>query len=514
MVNNVTINITDNSKRVKKSKKEKKTEKKKPRKTRKDKGVPRKKVAPVVYPAATQTGTYAYNSPIHLDPPFVEQSKIQLNTLTNIVGQMSSQYKEIETAANDSRQLSIGIGDMIGNLGQQFPSMVKDEVKNHLKMVSGLPIPRGIRSRKPLKEVIQSDTDTDFEISEIKPKRKPPMPPPPPRLPSDLPPLPQTPVTTDDELPNLDETPPLLRRSSSVKERIQEIEYRINPQPLQLPQPLEAEPIQEKERVPTPPNLFEANETIQMLMKSLEPPPPREPSPPPLPKPLTPLPPSPVPPIVLPPTTRVRPTQEAPTLTQQIDQLSDLSESEKSSSSKSEIITEPPKKNLFQKVGEFTDSFKKTPKPPTPPESDSEESVMSMSDVSNYKEKRKMFDRTTQEGKQKSRELLYRYKKPPHPSQYNSLLTELNLQKEKALKTQERFKNKLNIETDPKERELSKSIIRDEEIKINKINFRKNYIKGRKKEAKVSRAAEEPAEEEEPKKRRGRPPGSKNKPKD
>jgi hypothetical protein len=39
MVNNVTINITDNSKRGKKSKKEKPV--KKPRKTRKDKGVPR-----------------------------------------------------------------------------------------------------------------------------------------------------------------------------------------------------------------------------------------------------------------------------------------------------------------------------------------------------------------------------------------------------------------------------------------------------------------------------------------
>lgn len=127
MVQDINITITDNSKKNKgKNKGQKKKEKtptKKQRKTRKDKGIPRKKKAdpPPTYEAATQRGTYAYNVvrpnvPIHLDSPFVEQSKIQISTLQNKLDENSKKQENINTKINETIQQATDFNQNVGTI--------------------------------------------------------------------------------------------------------------------------------------------------------------------------------------------------------------------------------------------------------------------------------------------------------------------------------------------------------------------------------------------------------------
>ena len=352
MVKTINVNITDNSvsNRKTKTKTKTKTTTKKPRKTRKDKGIPRgKRTQQPIYEAATQRGTYAYNAPIALDPPFVEQSKIQLQNLTQKVNEavpqtdaINARILGVESKTQEAQETSYQFANLVSQLGKTFPLMVKEEVE---KIV---PIRRGRRTRKPLKEVIDdyssgfSEVDINIQeppIVEVRAKSN-------------------TSVQyySDEELPNLDEAPPppVLRRSSSVKERIEEIERKIKP--LDLPQPLEAEPIQQKERVPTPPSLTEANETIQMMKELLKPPSPKEPTPPPSPK----------EPLVRPPP----PPEEV----------------------KPMVIAEPPKPNLFQEIDTLLSKSPTPRNPPTPPPpqsesesgNESDRSISSISSVEDY----------------------------------------------------------------------------------------------------------------------------------
>ena len=365
MVKTINVNITDNSvsnrktKTKTKTKTTTKTTTKKPRKTRKDKGIPRgKRTQQPIYVAPTQRGTYAYNAPIALDPPFVEQSKIQLQNLTQKVNEavpqtdaINARILGVESKTQEAQETSFQFASLVSQLGKTFPLMVKEEVE---KIV---PIRRGRRTRKPLKEVIDDDSsglsEVDINIQE------------PPIVEVRAKSNTSVQYYSDEELPNLDEAPPppVLRRSSSVKERIEEIERKIKP--LDLPQPLEAEPIQQKERVPTPPSLSEANETIQMMKELLKPPSPKEPTPPPSPKEPTP-PPSPKEPLVRPPP----PPEEV----------------------KPMVIAEPPKPNLFQEIDTLLSKSPTPRNPPTPPPpqsesesgNESDRSISSISSVEDY----------------------------------------------------------------------------------------------------------------------------------
>ena len=365
MVKTINVNITDNSvsnrktKTKTKTKTTTKTTTKKPRKTRKDKGIPRgKRTQQPIYVAPTQRGTYAYNAPIALDPPFVEQSKIQLQNLTQKVNEavpqtdaINARILGVESKTQEAQETSFQFASLVSQLGKTFPLMVREEVE---KIV---PIRRGRRTRKPLKEVIDDDSsglsEVDINIQE------------PPIVEVRAKSNTSVQYYSDEELPNLDEAPPppVLRRSSSVKERIEEIERKIKP--LDLPQPLEAEPIQQKERVPTPPSLSEANETIQMMKELLKPPSPKEPTPPPSPKEPTP-PPSPKEPLVRPPP----PPEEV----------------------KPMVIAEPPKPNLFQEIDTLLSKSPTPRNPPTPPPpqsesesgNESDRSISSISSVEDY----------------------------------------------------------------------------------------------------------------------------------
>lgn len=151
MVQDINITITDNSKKKKGKKKKEKIPTKKQRKTRKDKGIPRKKKAdpPPTYEAATQRGTYAYNVirpnvPIHLDAPFVEQSKIQISTLQNKIDENSKKQENINTKLNETIQQATDFNQNVGTL-------VKKEVVNNLKDIYKPPsMSRGAERRNPI----------------------------------------------------------------------------------------------------------------------------------------------------------------------------------------------------------------------------------------------------------------------------------------------------------------------------------------------------------------------------
>ena len=449
MVKTINVNITDNSvsNRKTKTKTKTKTTTKKPRKTRKDKGIPRgKRTQQPIYEAATQRGTYAYNAPIALDPPFVEQSKIQLQNLTQKVNEavpqtdaINARILGVESKTQEAQETSFQFASLVSQLGKTFPLMVREEVE---KIV---PIRRGRRTRKPLKEVIDdyssgfSEVDINIQeppIVEVRAKSN-------------------TSVQyySDEELPNLDEAPPppVLRRSSSVKERIEEIERKIKP--LDLPQPLEAEPIQQKERVPTPPSLSEANETIQMMKELLKPPSPKEPTPPPSPK----------EPLVRPPP----PPEEV----------------------KPMVVAEPPKPNLFQEIDTL---LSKTPTPrnpptPPPPQSESESgnesdrSISSISSVEDYTTIRREVRQLNISDEDKQTQIegrAYSYKIPiPSDTKWlNDNIERLTKQKQKANEYLQTYIDKKK--SDPSQFDKT-DLARHNDLKLkkNKAAYRSDQLK-------------------------------------
>ena len=472
MVKTINVNITDNSvsNRKTKTKTKTKTTTKKPRKTRKDKGIPRgKRTQQPIYVAPTQRGTYAYNAPIALDPPFVEQSKIQLQNLTQKVNEavpqtdaINARILGVESKTQEAQETSFQFASLVSQLGKTFPLMVREEVE---KIV---PIRRGRRTRKPLKEVIDDDSsglsEVDINIQE------------PPIVEVRAKSNTSVQYYSDDELPNLDEAPapPLLRRSSSVKERIEEIERKLKP--LDLPQPLEAEPIQPKERVPTPPSLTEANET-------LKPPTPKEPTPQPSPKEPTPQP-SPKEPLVRPPP----PPEEV----------------------KPMVVAEPPKPNLFQEIDTLLSKTPTPRNPPTPPppqseseeseeseeneESESERSITSISSVEDYdklkKKSRKLTGITEEKRVETFKEWVYSVKEieklPSDIKWLNDKIKRLTEQQKKAevLVTDYRSKR----DADPSQfTKMDEVLFESEKMKKNKAIYQKKQFVERLKQAKTKK---------------------------
>lgn len=197
----VNVNIITKSSKKPKKKRTKKRSKRQPQQQR------------VIYPAAVQTGTYAYNTPIHLDPPFVEQSRLALNTLSSRIQEMKPDYDrigKIEADTNRALADSNTINDTVTYMANNFSRLVSQEVKENMPRrprpfdnlfdKSGLPKQRP--KRLFLKNRDTTDTDTDVEV-----------------LPSVIIPPPP---------------PPLVRETStgSVKEIVKMMEQKINPPPL------------------------------------------------------------------------------------------------------------------------------------------------------------------------------------------------------------------------------------------------------------------------------------------
>ena len=128
----------------------------------------------VTYPAAVQTGTYAYNTPIHLDPPFVEQSRLALNTLSSRIQEMKPDYDrigKIEESANRALADSNTINDTVTYMANNFSRLVSQEVKENMptrprpfdNLFDKSGLPKQLPKRLFLRTRDTTDTDTDVE---------------------------------------------------------------------------------------------------------------------------------------------------------------------------------------------------------------------------------------------------------------------------------------------------------------------------------------------------------------
>ena len=271
MVNNISISITDNSNKGKKGKKGKKketketTQTKKPRKTRKDKGVPRKKKTTPVNVAPTQTGTYAYNTasnpPIHLEPPFIEQNKIEISNLKNKINEITPQNEIMNTKLNETSQ-------QVNEFTNKISGIVKKEVVNNLNTIYKPPSVKRQERRTNLKErKMESSEESEFkkfwssssdddkqpfkkaykdwqnqgyrqwrEIAKKSKKKSP---------------------STDAPFP----PPPELKRSSSaVKQAVENIENKIRPPPLSSTMTASINRLTTPEPIDNPPSLVDVEQ--------------------------------------------------------------------------------------------------------------------------------------------------------------------------------------------------------------------------------------------------------------
>jgi hypothetical protein len=244
MVNNISISITDNSNKGKKGKKKetKQTKQtnqtKKPRKTRKDKGVPRKKKTTPVNVAPTQTGTYAYNTasnpPIHLEPPFIEQNKIEISNLKNKINEITPQNEIMNTKLNTSLEIANETSRQLGEFNNKLTGIVKKEVVNNLNTIYKSPtIKRPPRIKKTLAP--KSESELDYESYEKN-------------------------SSTDEPPPLLPPPPELKRSSSAVKQAIEHIETKLKPPPLSSTMTPSLNRLTKTEPIDNPPSLVDVEQ--------------------------------------------------------------------------------------------------------------------------------------------------------------------------------------------------------------------------------------------------------------
>jgi hypothetical protein len=274
MVNNISISITDNSNKGKKGKKKetKQTKQtnqtKKPRKTRKDKGVPRKKKTTPVNVAPTQTGTYAYNTasnpPIHLEPPFIEQNKIEISNLKNKINEITPQHEIMNTKLNTSLEIANETSRQLGEFNNKLSGIVKKEVVNNLNTIYKPPsVERQERRSNLTEKKFWSSSSNDDKLpikksyknwqnegynqwQEIVKRSK---------------------ERSKEESSSTDEPPPLLppppelkRSSSAVKQAIEHIETKLKPPPLSSTMTPSLNRLTKTEPIDNPPSLVDVEQ--------------------------------------------------------------------------------------------------------------------------------------------------------------------------------------------------------------------------------------------------------------